>query len=254
MIPSNNILIGRIFMQKHAFTLSETLITLGILGVVDSMTLPAVVNKYQEKVLVTQVKKTYSELQNALKMYAAKNECSDIVCISDLNSTSVELTKKLYEQFSKTKLCTNSNAKDKFCKNISVKSNKPTNNGYGQTGEADTFSRTYFLTANGAAIRAVQYNECPRTVDERIRDENGNFVDEDNDGKLDTKPVTKHYCAIIYFDANGTAKGPNQFGADIYRLNILDSGKIEDVQNLLKTPLTEGKLKYTPYNLGVEIK
>ena len=47
-------------MQKHAFTLSETLITLGILGMVASMTLPAVVNKYQEKVTVTKLKKIYS--------------------------------------------------------------------------------------------------------------------------------------------------------------------------------------------------
>lgn len=32
-------------MQKHAFTLSETLITLGIIGVVASMTLPSLVQK-----------------------------------------------------------------------------------------------------------------------------------------------------------------------------------------------------------------
>lgn len=238
----------------NGFTLAEVLITLGVIGVVAAMTLPTLVGKYQEKVLVTQVKKTYSELQNALKMYAVKNECSDISCISDLNSTSEELTKKLYEQFSKTKLCDSSKSKDKFCKNVAIKANKPFNNGYGQTGAGDMFSRTYFLTANGGAIRAVQYNECPRTVDENIRDENGDFVDEDNDGKLDTKPVTKHYCAIIYFDANGTAKGPNQYGADIYRLNILDSGKIEEDQNNLQAPLVEGKLKYTPYNIGTEMK
>lgn len=48
--------------RKAAFTLAEVLITLGIIGVVASMTLPALINKYQEKVTVTKVKKMYSLL------------------------------------------------------------------------------------------------------------------------------------------------------------------------------------------------
>lgn len=43
-------------MNNNAFTLSETLITLGIIGVIASMTLPSVINKYQEKVTVTKLK------------------------------------------------------------------------------------------------------------------------------------------------------------------------------------------------------
>lgn len=36
-------------MKNYGFTLAEVLITLGIIGIVAAMTLPAIVSKYQEK-------------------------------------------------------------------------------------------------------------------------------------------------------------------------------------------------------------
>ena len=238
---------------QTAFTLAEVLITLGIIGVVAAMTLPALVDKYKEKVLVTQVKKTYSEFQNALKMYAAKNECSDIACISDVNSTSEELTMKIYKTFSGAKFCETKNNKETLCKNIAIKGRKPINNGSGQTGYESSFSRPYIITTSGSAIRSIQYNQCPRDIQEKITDRNGNFVDKDNDGNPDTRTVTIYNCATFYLDANGTQNGPNQFGADIYAIDILSNGKIKLGYNLGKT-LTEDKLYYTPYNIGVEMK
>ena len=50
------------FMNKRAFTLAEVLITLGIIGVVAAMTLPTLLNKYQEVVTVNKVKKFYFAL------------------------------------------------------------------------------------------------------------------------------------------------------------------------------------------------
>ena len=49
-----------------AFTLAEVLITLGIIGIVAAMTLPALVGKYQKVQTVNQLKKNYSELNQAL--------------------------------------------------------------------------------------------------------------------------------------------------------------------------------------------
>ena len=59
--------------RKLAFTLAEVLITLGIIGVVASLTLPSVINKYQEKVTVTKVKKAYSTMNNALFSAISEN-------------------------------------------------------------------------------------------------------------------------------------------------------------------------------------
>ena len=50
---------------KHAaFTLAEVLITLGIIGVVASLTLPTLIQNYQKTVWVNQLKKTISSVEN----------------------------------------------------------------------------------------------------------------------------------------------------------------------------------------------
>ena len=51
--------------RRAAFTLAEVLITLGIIGVVAAMTLPSLIANYKEKQRVTQLKKSYSVLQQA---------------------------------------------------------------------------------------------------------------------------------------------------------------------------------------------
>lgn len=54
--------------MKNAFTLAEVLITLGIIGVVAAMTMPALIANYQKMVLKNQFKKTYAMLsENLLK-------------------------------------------------------------------------------------------------------------------------------------------------------------------------------------------
>ena len=59
--------------KNKGFTLAEVLITLGIIGVVAAMTLPILVGKYQKRVVALKLKKTYSVLNNALKMSVADN-------------------------------------------------------------------------------------------------------------------------------------------------------------------------------------
>ena len=52
----------------NAFTLAEVLITLGVIGVVAAMTLPTLIQNYQKKQTVVQLKKAYSELSQAISM------------------------------------------------------------------------------------------------------------------------------------------------------------------------------------------
>lgn len=54
--------------MKKGFTMSEVLITLGVLGVVIAMTLPTVINNAKERETVTKVKKFYSTMSQALLM------------------------------------------------------------------------------------------------------------------------------------------------------------------------------------------
>ena len=53
--------------RKVAFTLAEVLITLGIIGVVAAMTLPALIQNYKKQVVETRMKKFYSNINQAIQ-------------------------------------------------------------------------------------------------------------------------------------------------------------------------------------------
>lgn len=53
-------------VRKSAFTLAETLITLGIIGVVAALTLPTLIQSHFEKQRVTQLKTTVSQLNQSI--------------------------------------------------------------------------------------------------------------------------------------------------------------------------------------------
>lgn len=59
--------------HKFAFTLAEVLITLGIIGIVAAMTLPALIQNHQKKVTIEQLKKTYSVISQAVNSSVAEN-------------------------------------------------------------------------------------------------------------------------------------------------------------------------------------
>ena len=58
-------------MKRTAFTLAEVLITLGIIGVVATLTIPTLVRDYQKKTYVASFKKAHAELTEALKRMRA---------------------------------------------------------------------------------------------------------------------------------------------------------------------------------------
>lgn len=59
-------------MKINAFTMAEVLITIGIIGVVAAMTLPALMNNHRNKALEAGLKRSYSVLSQALDMYYAQ--------------------------------------------------------------------------------------------------------------------------------------------------------------------------------------
>ena len=68
-------------LSKKAYTLAEVLITLGIIGVVAAMTLPALVNKYRTIVDETKVKKNTSDMDKGIKkMIAQSGGCATMDC------------------------------------------------------------------------------------------------------------------------------------------------------------------------------
>ena len=55
-------------IRRVAFTLAEVLITLGIIGVVAALTMPALISNYKKTVYVKQLKKSVSVIENGWKM------------------------------------------------------------------------------------------------------------------------------------------------------------------------------------------
>lgn len=55
-------------MTRKGFSLAEILITLGVIGIVAALTIPQIVKKYNEVVTVNSLRKTFSEMQQVIKM------------------------------------------------------------------------------------------------------------------------------------------------------------------------------------------
>ena len=58
---------------KQAFTLSEVLITLGIIGIIAAMTLPSVIADARKKSTAAHLKKFYNTINNAVQFAIAEN-------------------------------------------------------------------------------------------------------------------------------------------------------------------------------------
>ena len=58
--------------KEIAFTLAETLITLGIIGIVAALTIPTLITEHAKQRTVTQLKQAYSDISQALKLAEAE--------------------------------------------------------------------------------------------------------------------------------------------------------------------------------------
>lgn len=75
-------------MNRKAFTLSEVLITIGLLGIVMAMTLPQLIKNYQKKVTVERLKKAYSVISNAMEVSQHENGDMKYWNLSDMGDIS----------------------------------------------------------------------------------------------------------------------------------------------------------------------
>lgn len=229
------------YSSRNGFTLAEVLITLGIIGVVAALTILTLVSKYKEKVLVSQVKQAHSQLINAIQLYVAKNNCTNMLCLFDTKKTSDEVAAELATVIKSAKICKAADAAEKYCKYYGLKENTPSYKVDGVYASADgitTAGRIYL--PNGTIFAIRQQSVCPRTIVSIIRDENGYEI-----GRIES---VSHICAYVYVDINNI-QGPNQFGADVYRYNVDDNGELL-TNSLLNNALLYNKIEYTPYEIG----
>ena len=239
--------------QCSAFTLAEVLITLGIIGVVAAMTMPALIANYKNKEFAVRAKRTYSLISQAIKLYEAENEAyGDITGLFDTSKTSKEVLTNFSKYFDGAKLCL-SPSKDceMYAHNVLWASAlyKPES---GATADGTWKSNPLIVLKDGSFVSVQQFSKCIDTTTGDSYDSDGNLV-VDKDGNPVTVTYTRNYCASVRFDTNGNS-GPNQYGADAFELRIQADGKMvgwsKSGWNSLINILNGGDPIYTKYVEG----
>ena len=256
--------------QKAAFTLAEVLITLGIIGVVAAMTLPMLIAKYQEKVLVTAAKKGYSIAVNTVTRWNAANEIvGDSYNFfatggsSNNWSSRTVVTKELAKYLKIVQVCDSSNNIKNCGGKYTVKQYKKLNNGQGGTKEETYMNYFRIVLADGSFIapqsEVTDDGMCKHTFWSNATDSNGFYIP-DTSGNSPTgfqgEYKSSDNCGYIHIDTNGL-KGPNQVGKDYFRISFSKAGKpssrsnsIGNLDYVLKYDKLIETEDYTPQESG----
>jgi prepilin-type N-terminal cleavage/methylation domain-containing protein len=192
------------------FTLAEVLITLGIIGVVSAMTIPALMNKCQKIVLANQAKKEYAMWTQVFKNILADN-----------NTTSLSET-ELWGKFEENYVHYSSNPTTentafwtelgKYVK-ISPSATRDTEEYYsGDKGYSETTAHYPIYLSNGTRLVGYYFYKTPSRKTDAVCSQ--------------IKALGGSMCSVIGYiliDVNG-AKGPNIRGRDLFQFEISDEG------------------------------
>ena len=168
--------------KKGAFTLAEVLITLVIIGVVAALTIPNLMQKYQEQTTVKKLQKFYSSLSNAFSLTIRDNGAVGEWGITPENKQ--ESAEKIYEILFKPYF--------KIAKNC------------GTTRTGNCIADEYKYLNN---ISGLSYNYK----------ENYKIVLDDGASLVFTAATNN--TIILMYDVNGL-KAPNQWGRDMFDFRI----------------------------------
>ena len=183
--------------RKTAFTMAEVLITLGIIGIVAAMTLPSLIGKYQKKVTVTRLKRTYTVLSQAVQRSIADNGDPSGWGLEGFYNTAPtdENLQKFIETFSKT-----------YIVPYLAKINKIEFGTFKDLGYKDIKGTGTYLEAKGQLLILNDGTVL------QIRMTTYNYgTEEDRDDKFQNVYIT--------VDINGFS-GPNTVGKDIFMFYV----------------------------------
>lgn len=188
--------------RKGAFTLAEVLITLGIIGVVAALTLPSLIQKYQDQVLENQLKKMYSTLSQGIQKAMADDGVSNFydtelfqACSMESSDACTQMVKKYFNV-----VAVKTDGREYYdnviqCKNIDGKEvcsrDKSKRRLYWSLGGYETRNR--YVLGDGSEFTFSAYASIVGTVE--------------------------YYSAWFDIDTNGE-KGPNTAGLDTFGLKV----------------------------------
>ena len=176
---------------RNAFTLAEVLITLGIIGVVAAMTLPTLIHNYKKSVVETKVKHMYALVSNAVRMSEAKygemaewDRC-DVEYSYECSRQILE--KYIFPELKIDKICEQGNEEECWTPPISLSGIE----GYLPLTSTSMEHRVTAILNNGVSLYMWVGNQL-------------------------TYPHIQ-----IWFDIDGSKKGKNMVGADMFGIYVL---------------------------------
>ena len=81
--------------KKFAFSLSEVLVTMTIIGVISALTVPTLVNSYQRKAYSVQLRKTVNDIVNAVDMLITEEGKSKFSATTEYANLDTFVTNRL---------------------------------------------------------------------------------------------------------------------------------------------------------------
>lgn len=198
-------------IKSYGFTLAEVLITLGIIGVVAAMTLPAVINNTKNKELETAFKKSYSQLGQAIQSIYLGDYGGSGMNIGSTTSNSAfkEFVNNMQKQYKQSSIC------------IDGQKNCPLSifplETYSGT-EGSQFINSNYNTYNSKTTGGSTYcNDGIMSITD------GSFIFFD----ISNAEQTTAGKFMVCIDVNGWKKKPNRLGHDFFMFEInQNTGKL----------------------------
>ena len=238
--------------RRIAFTLAEVLITLGIVGVVAAMTMPALIANYQNKELLVRVKKTYSTFCNAVNLAMSQSGGSEITSVFDTSNTSLQTAQNMQKYFNGAVLCNKTNNN---CPSYKIKAQYGKKNSFtGVSVYQSSMGIPYLKLPDGSFISFNQFTSCntEREGQQCKTDSSGNIIpnQQGTDCEYESFTWTDKRCAVVQIDTNGIKK-PNQYGADVYQIGIYEDGRLKQVAGFgnLNSILSNDEIDYIKYEV-----
>lgn len=260
--------------MRKAFTLAEVLITLGIIGVVTAMTMPSLINNYQQKQYEVKYAKAKNIMTNAINLMMAQNNVFDIadlpiVSCADDACRNAELAKvfknyqggidpsTLPQKYKKNDTVTNGvndnimdwtswNINDIFFPpayarivggSLHVRDN--------MSGFSWTMPEYIFRVQDGIVFGIL----VSRNLKQAVQTPDLMFQNATQTNEISTQAmvvdhdVTSVASIAVYVDINGS-KSPNTVGKDLFYFTLSGKNQFKDMSGTLNSIMTSGGSDY----------
>ena len=209
--------------MKNGFTLAEVLITLGIVGVVASITLPTLNNNVQKQTYEAGAKKAYNILSNAVSMYMVDQGTDDLT-ETPLYNNQEGLRAFVNKYFRVSMDCGNryynSNGASCYAKEFYSMD---------RSAKSDVSKGQCMQVVALAAGMSMCFDSGPIEDAAAGEDTNGDGVVDENDKVHSAFSEDEGTPLIVEVDVNGP-NGPNVTGRDIFSMVVSRNGLVGSKQ------------------------